>query len=35
LGGTVYVGSPFDDPLHTLLGIYIVVKGSGARTPAA
>jgi hypothetical protein len=29
LTGTVYLASPFDNPFHTLLSIYIVVKGPG------
>jgi hypothetical protein len=29
LTGTVYLAAPFDNPFHTLLAIYIVVKGHG------
>jgi hypothetical protein len=29
LNGTVYLAAPFDNPFHTLLAIYIVVKGQG------
>src|SRR5205807_8424793 len=29
LTGSVYLAAPFDTPFHTLLGIYIVVKGPG------